>query len=425
MRKPKKTAHPGIRRVGEDDYLVRVTVTDPTEGKQKDKEVRVKGALTEAIRAREDLKEDLRDEVQRESQMRTLGIDPVIVRREILSDYSKRWIGHLAKTGRNRVHVIKQHVHVLNSFVLPRMGKIELQALTRRDLVMWMEGLGDLQNNGKPYAKQTLAGVWATFRTMLKDALVLADLKTDPTHGLRFRVRGAEPIEKEVLTREELGRLLDETQHESPDMRAMIWVGFTTGMRFGELSALQWNDIDFERGLIHVRKSQVKGVVGPTKTRSRRTVPLHPLVGEILHAHAKWQRERKVPGLETGFLFLATKTRDDEVAIDVDGDPVAASNAPRLRFSNVLTKPLARCAERAGLRKHVTSHTMRRTFNNLARQAAGDIVARSMTGHTTTAMTEHYSHVTLEEKNKAVAKALGLLGTTDAETGKTGISQSN
>lgn len=55
---------------------------------------------------------------------------------------------------------------------------------------------------------------------------------------------------------------------------------------------------------------------------------------------------------------------------------------------------------------------MRRTFNNLARQAAGDIVARSMTGHSTMEMTEHYSHVTLEEKNKAVVKALGLPETT-------------
>ena len=52
---------------------------------------------------------------------------------------------------------------------------------------------------------------------------------------------------------------------------------------------------------------------------------------------------------------------------------------------------------------------MRRTFNNLARQAAGDIVARAMTGHSTEAMTEHYSHVTLEEKTRALGKVLGFV----------------
>lgn len=118
-----------------------------------------------------------------------------------------------------------------------------------------------------------------------------------------------------------------------------------------------------------------------------------------------WQVERKVKGIETGFVFL--------------------SDTGRLRFSNVLTKPLANCAQRAEVNKHVTSHTMRRTFNNLARQAAGEIVARSMTGHTTTAMTEHYSHVTLEEKNKAVSAALGLLGPKLAAGGAGGNSHQN
>lgn len=32
-----------------------------------------------------------------------------------------------------------------------------------------------------------------------------------------------------------------------------------------------------------------------------------------------------------------------------------------------------------------------------------------MTGHSTEAMTEHYSHVTLEEKTKAITKVLGFV----------------
>jgi len=192
-----------------------------------------------------------------------------------------------------------------------------------------------------------------------------------------------------VLTQEELALILDGTKHESPDVRAMIWVGFTTGMRFGEISALEWSDIDLEQGQIHVRKSQVAGNVGPTKTRSYRIVPLHPMVRDILVAHRQWQVKKQVRGLDTGLVFLS----------EVGGH----------RFSGILTKPLARCAERAKVKKHVTAHTMRRTFNNLARQAAGEIVARAMTGHATTEMTAHYSHVTLKEKSTAIIAALGTL----------------
>lgn len=415
MRRGNKGIHPGIRPDGKNGFVVRITLRNE-EGTQKERETRVMGTPTEAIRVREDLREELLREFADEAKLRELGLERANARKEILTAYAKRWLEHVEKSGRNRKHVVDQHADMLERFILPRLGRMEVGQITRRDLVMWMEGLGDLKSrSGEQYAKQTLAGVWATLRCMLKDALVLCNLKQDVTAGVRFRVRGKEATEKDVLTRDELGRLLDETHAEAPDMRAMIWVGFTTGMRFGELSALQWSDIDFEGGLIHVRKSQVNGNVGPTKTRSRRTVPLHPVVAEILHAHASWQQEKRIRGRESGFLFLPTRTRTTG---DDDG---VVSEALRLRYSNVLSKPLARCAERAKVNKHVTPHTMRRTFNNLARQAAGEIVARSMTGHTTTAMTEHYSHVTLEEKNRALTVALGLLGTKPVVTTSAGV----
>jgi integrase len=416
MRRGNKSIHPGIRPDGKNGFVVRMTLRNE-EGLQKEREQRVKGTLTEAIRVREDLREELLREFADEAKLRELGLERANARKEILMAYAVRWLDHVEKSGRNRKHVVEQHTEVIERFILPRLGRMEVGQITRRDVVMWMEGLGDLKTKkGEPYAKQTLANVWGTLRCMLKDALVLCNLKEDVTAGIRFRVRGKEAIEKDVLTRDELGRLLDATQGENPDMRAMIWVGFTTGMRFGELSALQWDDIDFAGGLIHVRKSQVKGNVGPTKTRSRRTVPLHPVVAEMLHAHAKWQQDRRIPGRESGFLFLPTKTRTTG-----DGDGAGSGGALRLRYSNVLSKPLARCAEKAKVNKHVTPHTMPRTFNNLARQAAGEIVARSMTGHTTTAMTEHYSHVTLEEKNRALSVALGLLETAPVVTTSAGV----
>jgi hypothetical protein len=60
----------------------------------------------------------------------------------------------------------------------------------------------------------------------------------------------------------------------------------------------------------------------------------------------------------------------------------------------------------------------RRTFNNLSRQVAGEIVTRSITGHVTQAMTEHYSHVGAEEKLAAAENIVRMvLGTSDATPG--------
>jgi hypothetical protein len=70
----------------------------------------------------------------------------------------------------------------------------------------------------------------------------------------------------------------------------------------------------------------------------------------------------------------------------------------------VLRRPLERACQLAGVGKRLTTHGLRRTFNNLSRQLNGEIVTRSMTGHVTAAMTEHYSHVGRDENLAAVTR---------------------
>jgi integrase len=275
MRNGKKTPHPGIRRDGRNHYRVRVTMRDPKTGRQREKEQRVQGTIADAVRVREELRDDLRAASLKGPGAHVVKRPPTS---ETLSDYAKRWLVHLHRTGRNRRHVIEGKVSILERFILPHLGDYDVHDVGRADLGAWIEWLGTLRTNEQPYAKETLAGAWRVVRTMFRDALMLADLERDPTEGVRFRVKGAEPKAKAVLTQDELVRVLAGTDHESPDIRAMIWVGFTTGMRFGELSALLWHDVDQEHGLIHVRRSQVKGNVGPTKTNSTRSVPLHSVV---------------------------------------------------------------------------------------------------------------------------------------------------
>ena len=69
-----------------------------------------------------------------------------------------------------------------------------------------------------------------------------------------------------------------------------------TGMRREEVLGLRWEDIDTEKGLLHVRRAiAFKGnlpVIGATKTRNgKRTIPLHPdlqrakqLIGDMFQA---------------------------------------------------------------------------------------------------------------------------------------------
>jgi integrase len=67
----------------------------------------------------------------------------------------------------------------------------------------------------------------------------------------------------------------------------VVVIAAMTGMRRGEVCALQWNDINFISSTITVSKSlkREKGkglVLGPTKTKQKRIVPISPILKDFL-----------------------------------------------------------------------------------------------------------------------------------------------
>ena len=66
--------------------------------------------------------------------------------------------------------------------------------------------------------------------------------------------------------------------------------------------------------------------------------------------------------------------------------------------------------EAVGLRSRLTSHGLRRTVTDLLRQAGVDpVVAKSLVGHTTDRMREHYSFVRPAEVRDAADRVAGLV----------------
>jgi hypothetical protein len=76
----------------------------------------------------------------------------------------------------------------------------------------------------------------------------------------------------------------------------------------------------------------------------------------------------------------------------------------------VLNKPFAAVSDAIGLGYHFTQRGMRRTFNDLMRAAQVEgIVTRSISGHLTERMQDHYSTVSGGEQRTRIAKVIGLM----------------
>jgi hypothetical protein len=115
-------------------------------------------------------------------------------------------------------------------------------------------------------------------------------------------------------------------------------------------------------------------------------VPISKELTKLLGDRRAQLVAQQAPGLSEGWVFPTS-----------EGTLMAHS---------ALTKPLKTALKEAGIEKRFTIHGFRRTFNNLLRQATTGEVVRSIMGHVTERMTEHYSHIESHEKRAAVVRAL-------------------
>jgi integrase len=247
-----------------------------------------------------------------------------------------------------------------------------------------------LSKMAEQYSGYTCKGALLVLRNMTRDAQADLDLPRWPC----ARVSAPKPLscytdeEPNLLSGKELSAILAALPLRWRTLATlMAW----TGLRFGEASALKWEDIDEEKGAIRVRRSQYRRVVSPaTKTGKNRTVPLVPELATMLSEHRRELLKNQHPGLEEAWVF--------------------PSDTGGLMYTGSLCEPITKAAKAAGIRFRITPHGLRRTFNNLLRQVEADaIVIRSITGHSTEQMREHYSHVGVEEKQRAQSRVVALV----------------
>ena len=119
--------------------------------------------------------------------------------------------------------------------------------------------------------------------TLFNEAVDQELLDRNPFRGLGRRGRGRS--DERPPTVEELERLLDgclALGDYSEQMRALIVFAAYTGMRPGELFALEWGDIDLKANRIDVQRRVYKGLLDLPKSNKPRRIALTPPARDVL-----------------------------------------------------------------------------------------------------------------------------------------------
>lgn len=211
--------------------------------------------------------------------------------------------------------------------------------------------------------------------------------------------------EMRVLNPKEQQKLLNISRTNRLGMGIIL--ALATGLRLGELLALQWKDIDIKAGTLSVNrtvnrlktfdeesKKKTAIVFGEPKTKtSRRTIPLQEVILKELKEYKKRQNREKVKNIavyqKQGFIFA------NEI-----GNPVE----PRT-FQDLFYKLI----KEAGI-PNANFHCLRHTFATRALEAG--IPAKTVSeilGHSNISTTlDLYSHVSLDLKKQSMEKLADL-----------------
>jgi integrase len=296
---------------------------------------------------------------------------------------------------------------VVRLHLKPAFGDMFLDAIRRTDIEEWREAVGENVRARK--LAPTTANSWLKhLRTIVNAAVEEYELPKNPIRGVKnFDVRGWSPYTAEnpnALRPEEVPVYLEKMRALYPQHYAFVVLGFATGLRPSSLRPLRRKgpdaDVKWSQGFFLVRRSHTRHqeVMDTTKQGTRYDISLPEELIEILQWHVAQLRGKMA---ESDLLF--------------------PSELGGLRTPSVLDKPFREVATKINLGRPLTPRAMRRTYQDLARRAqVHDTVTRSISGHATAAMQEHYSTASQAEQREAIGRVLSLAQARAARQGAGG-----
>ena len=312
-------------------------------------------------------------------------------------DFAERWFEDYAKE-HLRIRTYGEYVR-MKERTYQAIGHIRLDKLQPHHLLEFYKQLGEPgvnQRTGGGLAPKTILHYHTFISSILDRAVKWGMLEDNPCR--RVDPPKAARHEIDCMNDEEALQFLDCLERESPENKALYTLLLYTGMRRGEALGLEWEDVDFQTGVISIKRtSQYTGALGTftdeTKTeQSKRSLRVPMNVIDVLNAHRVAQNELR---LKLGDRWQGSR----RIFTNADGSDMSA-NIPLHRLKSILKKN--------GLRE-VSLHSLRHTNATLLIQQGISIRAVSgRLGHSQTSTTMNiYAHQ-IQSADAAAADALDI-----------------
>ena len=274
-----------------------------------------------------------------------------------------------------KVRTYERYKLIIEQHIKDKIGGIEPDGLSPLVLQSFITELLQSGNRktGKGLSANSVNAVISVIQSSLKTAHLLGLTKEYTANKLKRPKLKEKPVE--CFTLAEQKKIEQAILNGKKDKLYGILLCLYSGLRIGELIALQWSDIDFAKGILTVSKSCHDGNDGliidePKTATSRRIIPLPKQLLPILKG--------------------VKKRSDSPFVVSANGKPVSVRSYQR--SFELLLKRLKI--------PHKGFHSLRHTFATRALECGMDVKTLSeILGHKTPIVTlNRYAHSFMEHK---------------------------
>ena len=319
---------------------------------------------------------------------------------DLAQHYAEHELAEASESIRPKAHTtIKGYERVLRNRLLPRWGNRIALGIEPLEVEQWLRVLKKEGHLANPTLDKTRRVMSLVYKHGQRYGLLPRNQESNPMRFVRCKTTSG--YEAMILTPQQAYAIVCNLREPE---RTLTLLAAGTGLRISECLGLQWHDVNFADGMIHVRRTWTCGQVGLPKSKaSKGPVPLHPLLAEFMRLW-KQQTTYSQPG---DWVFPSTRL-----------------NGKQPRVANMLVEDHLRpAAVKAGiLSSHPSNHgrlvdddPRRFGFHNLRHSLASFLIrirtdpktVQTLLRHSDVKLTlQFYTHAVSRDRMVAAGKML-------------------
>lgn len=239
------------------------------------------------------------------------------------NNWLKEWLQNYIKPSTKK-RTFNQYSKIIKTHILPYLGDLKLEELTPLIIQKFITKLSI--NGNKCTGKGLSASYIRMIVSIIKNSLKAAHLISYLPNYTLDKVNYPKIIEKKIecFTINEQKKIEFAVKTTKKDKYLGIILCLYTGLRIGELLALTWNDIDFEKSILIISKTcydsseegtRIRNINIPKTKNSIREIPLPTKILEMLKEMKKKSKCEFVIAEGEKFVYMRSYQRTFELLL--------------------------------------------------------------------------------------------------------------